>query len=298
MHFSMEGYFNLCVRDADTLEIKRETGFFKNLITDIGLNTFATDGVLWGVAVGTGNSPPAPTDSILQAQTAYSFNNITSTLNVRSSGAPYWSGVRRTFRFPIGQAAGNLTEVGITLYNTNNLWSRALIVDNFGNPTTLTVLPTEVLDVTYECRMYSQEGDVLGGPISLLGVDYNWTVRAANANINLSSEALTSSGVARNLQLLATSSSPIALETSGPSNDAGNGTVSLASYVQGSFKRQATITWSISQGNSSSGIRSFSVVCGSLGEGYPRFQIGLDKLFPKNNTISMTLNFEWSWGRR
>lgn len=298
MHFGIEGYFNLTVRDSSTMEIKRETGFFKNLITNIGLDQIAADGVLYGVAVGTGSAPPSASDTILQAQTGYAFGNIVDTLAIRSSGAPYWSGVRRTFRLPQGQGTGNLTEVGICMYNTNRLWSRALILDASGNPTTLTVLENEVLDVTYECRIYSQEGDVTGGPIDLLGTDYTWTVRACEVTLDLASGALTSSGLARQLNFLAASSSPLTDQTQGVSNTSGVGTTSISGYVIGSFKRQAILTWAISQGNNSTGIQSFSVVAGPTTTGFPRFKVGFDKLFPKGNTISLTLNFEWSWGRK
>ena len=70
-----------------------------------------------------------------------------------SKRSPYYRWAKVTWRFGQGVAAGNISEVGLG-WGNSNLWNRALIKDANGNPTTITVLSDEYLDVVSEIRDY------------------------------------------------------------------------------------------------------------------------------------------------
>jgi hypothetical protein len=161
------GRYRLCVyRDDGSL--KEDTGWFDNLILDQGLDQIGQvsnsgvsfgEPILWATgSVGTGSTAPATTDTQLEAWVATAGNYagyVTSYVPAAGSDPAYWKCLH-TYRFGAGAAAGNLTEVGvgITNYDGTGLFSRALIVDGGGSPTTLVVTSTEILDLTYEFRVY------------------------------------------------------------------------------------------------------------------------------------------------
>lgn len=136
--------------------ISKETDWFNNLVLDAGLDAMGGAGTanITHVWVGTGNSTPTPTQTGLDNTLAG-----TSTVQgadqrgVQTSNLPYYYWMRRTFRFGLGVAAGNLSEVGLG-NESSALFNRALIKDNAGNPTTVTVLSDEFLDVVVEFRVY------------------------------------------------------------------------------------------------------------------------------------------------
>lgn len=111
----------------------------------------------------------------------------------QDSGFPHptpWVQNTLVFEFPAGRATGNLTEVGvgwtsdgviIPNANNNRVFSRALILDASGQPTTLTVLADEILRVTYMLRLYvpfnvPDEVKVM----TIGGVNTTVTIRSAN----------------------------------------------------------------------------------------------------------------------
>ena len=158
--------FKLVARKASTEEITRETGWFHNIVLDTGLAQMSIGTWLNRVCVGTGNSTPVATQTQLDAFKA----STTTTQGAAASGMqlttlPYYNWLRMTYRFGEGVAAGNISEVGLAWANAN-LWNRALVKDTNGNPTTITVLADEYLDVVAEIRIYPQE--TLSGSFNLL----------------------------------------------------------------------------------------------------------------------------------
>lgn len=296
--FEFSGMFNLIVRDAKTLAKKRETGFFKNIITDYGLNRIGTSGVLTGAYVGSGTETPSPSDVSLQSPIARTSMQLSENIITGPDVAPYYGGVSKTYRFAEGVAAGNISEVGIiALYSgAYPLWSRSLVLDSSGSPTTITVLPNEVLDIVYECRAYAMPSDTTGGPLTLLGVDYNWTMRAINAR--RSTFGLFTAGFAGGPQWDGTNGEMVAVTATKPSGvDSGtSGSLIAAQYSENSYKRSFTFSFSITQGNSSPG--GIKTMYGTVVSNGPNFQIGLDKIFPKNNLNTISLSFEVSWARK
>ena len=136
------------------------------------MNSLGT-GLNWSaMQLGTGTTTPAFTDTALAAYGVGITSGFTTNNGV-SGTSPYYGYRWMTWLSTVGGATGNWTEIGVSSTSTTgNLRSRALIVDNMGNPTTFPVLADEQFQGTYELRYYAPVSD-------------------ANANINLSSTPYT-----------------------------------------------------------------------------------------------------------
>lgn len=142
--------------------LKKETDWFKNLVLNTGLEHLggANNGAGTSyLLVGTGSSAPEATQTKLDAAFA-STRTVVSTTGGRHTTKPYYTWGRRVYRFAQGVAAGNISEMGLaggTWSNNYTLFNRVLVRDSLGNPTTITVLADEYLEVTVEVRCYFQE---------------------------------------------------------------------------------------------------------------------------------------------
>lgn len=153
---TLSGHFDLRVYDAATGRLTKLRSF-DNLITNNGLirycqpyssNTF----LRVQVCVGKGTAAPQPTDTSLADYFASSSNSDEMKGKLVAPEAPDWiSSSRVTLRFNAGTFNGDvITEIGICQSdNRNNLWCRALILDDYGDPSSITILANEYLDVTY-----------------------------------------------------------------------------------------------------------------------------------------------------
>lgn len=142
----------------------------KNLITDYGLDCLTgnnmggainlVDGPMYSCHIGNGTTTPSVSDVALAGSTTYWTTTVQSQVPASENVSPVTDGsgtyyeVQRTFRFSNAGLAGNFTEVGVGR-SSGGLFSRALIVDAGGNPTSITILSGEQLDVTYKLRIYA-----------------------------------------------------------------------------------------------------------------------------------------------
>lgn len=156
-HMGLAGRFTFTVtRQNGEKEVVAD---FPNLILNSGLDLMVTRSMsvlLAACRVGSGSTTPAVGQTLLANQVASTTTpQGTNYLDGRGEAVPY-IGWELTKRFNTGVAAGNLSEVGMspTASASTSLFSRALILDSGGNPTTITVLPSEILDVTYTLKMY------------------------------------------------------------------------------------------------------------------------------------------------
>ena len=120
------------------------------------------------VRVGSGNSTPVASqtqldNTIASTTTVLSGSELTSK---QTTTSPYYAAAKRTYRFAEGVAAGNISEVGCGWGTGLALWNRALVKDLNGNPTTITVLSDEFLDVIVEVRYYPTQS--FSGSFNLL----------------------------------------------------------------------------------------------------------------------------------
>lgn len=107
------------------------------------------------LGIGTGSVVPQATDIKLNQFSAYSsrYENIISNSDLKEPGV---ARITRAYKFYFnGLNQANYTEVG--LYNVNSsgsgergiLYTRSLIKGPDGEPTSITVLPGEILEITY-----------------------------------------------------------------------------------------------------------------------------------------------------
>ena len=174
---------------------QRDLGLHHNTILDNALEFYGgtAPATQMGVcSVGTSNQAESITDKKLIAHTAYAgFGGYgTSDKYAYSSGsAPYWGALRQKARFNPGFGGGdiNLREmaVGDSLHNTNETaTSRALTRDGAGDPTDISVLANEYLDVWYTRRIYPDHIiEISGAPddgtgvIDIDGINYDYAIR-------------------------------------------------------------------------------------------------------------------------
>jgi len=150
----------------------------KNLITNTGMDNIGnTNNWIKYCFVGTNNTTPTVSDTSLGTQVASTLTVQSNTVGVNGT-SPYYGYYQRVFRFAQGDAAGNLTEVGVGP-SGSTLTTHSLILDGSQNPTTITVLSDEILDVTYEFRMYAPASDWTG-TVVLDSETFDVTARARN----------------------------------------------------------------------------------------------------------------------
>jgi hypothetical protein len=299
----LAGEYKLVVRSGNGV-ILRETPWFPNIITNVGLNRWGTGKIIDGAAIGTGTATPAATDTSLQALSIFTTTPGPGNTNQTVQGSvPYYTAHTAVFRTPLGALNGNFSEVGVG-WNSVSLFSRALILDAGGNPTTITVLVTEQLDIVYRLRIYPPSADT-STSITIAGITYTVTGRASNVtSLSIGNgwgayvDFPVSLGNIFNSQnvIQAVTNGAIGAITGGPSGTPAqvstSGTDSNA-YSNNSLTRTGTIFCDLNDGNTGSGIRSFGV-----GWSIGRFQYDFGSLIPKDNTKTLTMNFSISWARR
>lgn len=271
--------------------------WFDNLITDIGLDSIGNAAItqISACVVGSGSTAPSFADSALVAQVA-STTTVQSNTTGSQPSAPYYGWRRAVYRFAAGVAAGNLAEVGIKCSN-GNLFSRALILDGGGSPTTITILIDEVLDVTYEHRIYPSLVDATG-TVDISGISYDYTARASFVTAGyFTPQAIMIGGVGGPSGIIQVYSGAInASITGGPSGSAANsGAPSLAAYTPGSYQRDATFPFGLNDGNVGGALSALVFLGYGVNMGLA--QIQYDPVIPKDNTKIMTLAYRHIWAR-
>lgn len=266
--------------------------WFDNLVVNAGLDRMgqASD-YLSTCMVGSGSTAPAVGDTQLQAR-------IASTISVQSDTngmvvSPRYGWRRITFRFAAGVAAGNLSEVGVG-WSTVSVFSRALILDGSGNPTTITVLADEVLDVTYELRAYVNESDVTFN-VDISGVTYACVLRPANIGgsqgLQIGQE-VTINTANRAGGVRTTESSTLGSVTSMPSGPQSSMDFTNNAYVNGTYYRNHTLTAGLNLSNFSTGIGAITI-----SNTFSDFQISFTPKIPKDSTKVLTLQARSTWAR-
>ncbi len=308
----LSGHFRMEVRDATTHELTRICEF-DNLITNQGLDAYGicTDRVLLSNCyVGIGTSTPAVTDTGLSNLLA-TTSGVSETQHV-SPTAPDWVSSRiNRYRFGVGVAAGNITEVGIG--GENYFWSRALILDEQGRPSSISVLSNEYLDVLYTLRLHPNLNDI---PFSfeLGGVTYNCVARPQNVNesgVTGSSTIAVNGAVApqSGIEILTVyRGGNLGTITQGPqgytqSQGGVTSGYSVEEYIMGSYQRDFNVTLSLDSANIG-GIDLMSIGprpvgnYGTIGSQLAlQTQIKFDKTIPKNNTNSIKFVLRAKWNR-
>lgn len=157
LRMEQEGYFIAEVSGGERGTIVFDPS--ENLILNSGFVKLLSSNVnvLQYISVGTGNSPPQATQTMLDNRIATTDRNAQSVYSyVPIQDAPEAFGQTAfSVQFNRGVAAGNLTEVSVG-WTSDGLenWSRALFTDSLGNPTAITVRSDEFLRITYVLKRY------------------------------------------------------------------------------------------------------------------------------------------------
>lgn len=286
----LKGWYKIeAVRPDGTRRLLAD--WFPNLITDLGLDLIGNSSPLTYCVVGSGNATPTFADTALQSLVGQTTSLISQNFTAASS-SPYFGTNTTVYNFPAGTATGNLAEVGVGDGPTS-LFSRALILDGMGSPTTITVLFDESLYVTYQLNQYVPLTDVTG-TVSINAVSYNYTLRAANANQTSWAYRNGDNGGILNAQIF---SSTIGAITSSPAGtSASDDSVNNTAYSTGSFTLQGTATWQIATGNFG-GVKSAMATFGTSFGCRGQFQVQFNNVIPKDASHVLTLNFSVSWVR-
>lgn len=298
LNIGVSGHFNLRVHDGKGNTLRELE--FENLILDAGLNRAGIGPIGTRCHVGTGSTAPSVSQTSLVAKLADTSQVLSST-NSAQPTAPYYFSAIRTFRFNEGAAAGNLTEIGIG-WSADFLFCRALILDGDGDPTTLTVLSNEFLDVTYTLRMYSNLTDVLVEDMDIGGVLTDVTIRAgavARAIPNAAEHIFSAYGfaVAENTSGSAQFTGfngaigPITGDPSGL--NAGFPGAALQPYESNSYRARWILFADLGNLNLEGGIRSIMLpaITG-------RYQMEFNPPIEKTNERRLSLTVSVSWSRR
>jgi hypothetical protein len=174
-----------------------------------------------------------------------------------------------------------------------------LILDGGGSPTTITVLSSEALYVTYQLNQFVPLTDVTGS-ITLNGVNYSYTLRAANAttaswwapqNGDLGGLFVSTGGTV-NLW-----NGSIGVITGSPTGaNAGDSSITNNSYSMGSYTMSGTANWGLTSGNLSGGATAVSFAWGSNGS-RGIYQLGFGAAVPKTSSFTLALSFSMTWAR-
>lgn len=295
MKVEVSGHYKLEIRSADGSV--RQALEFDNLITNIGLNRMGESADwLTYCQVGSGSTTPAFTDTALAAWIASSSSTYGSIVQANQPTPPYYCSTTKTFRFSAGTATGNLSEVGVGWTTASgNLFSRALILDGLGDPTTITVLSDETLDVTYQIRQYMPTVDS-GGTVILRSISHTYVGRASGVTNAyywfLGSYGVASSNHGINNHYSAYSGAIGAID-SAPSGTSALGVPTALTYSLDSLEREHTLDFGVSVANFVGGIQS---ILFHMGTG--DYQFGFTPAIMKTDVDELSLTFKISWARK
>lgn len=262
----LSGQFRVVKKDASG-NVLFDSGMVKNLILDTGLDFFGGNGgnIMSCLALGSGNSKPINSQNKLDNLVAVSGRREHEKkfdYNEARDGEYYTVG--RTCRYRFDNLNNvNISELGLIDKSSISVasrgyiaYTRALIKDGQGRPTTITVLSGEILDVYYTINQVFYLRDVVGvvnlsdGRGGSRGT-INYIMRLARVGVgnyanyvgDIFKDAVTYSHhrVFENQTLGTVQATP-----SGASKSITSGfSHTLDAYITGSYKRKLTINLSV-----------------------------------------------------
>jgi hypothetical protein len=318
-NMGMAGEFRCVVKRADG-STKIDTGYQKNLILNQGLDFFGggngSDMMAYCV-IGSGNSQPSYTQNKLDTAVLGTSGTEFSTkydYDSSTEGNLYKTNRVKKYSFT-GLNNVNISELGLaSTYNSATsyfLCTRALIKDSNGNPTTITVLSGEQLDIYYKLWIVYDVKDKTGTLNLLDGAGgstaYNYIARLAGVGSeNIAGNAkygkncvgfALSAGIYN--KTFDVNNGDIGAITGAPNGTLSESIPSLylstASYIPGSYKRLITCAPDVNFANLA--IRS-AIFYTTMGFWQIRFgSVANDSPITKTNTQTLSIPIEVSWGR-
>ena len=309
MQVGLYGEVKVIVKRADDT-VRLDTGFFPNVITNLGLDALGNNHNLFNYcAVGGGNSTPLHTNTKL--------DNFLAVGSQISSESKYdYDPVRDTEFYKCSKTVGyrftgldnkNISEVGLVIDYRPELHSaltRTLIKNSAGEPTVITVLSGEILELQYRLWQVfdlKDKDQVVTAMIDGVEVPVNVKIRLAgvggtNINNGWSYDSIVGRGVmySGSLQFGTGEIGGITGKNSGITS-LSPGATSWEAYQPSTYKRKFYVNASIT--DAVHPIRSFLFFTG-LGAYQGRFgTVDGDLPIDKTKQDILQLGFEMSWGR-
>jgi len=294
------GEYRLVIKRNE--QIVQDTGWFKNLILNSGLDFLGTNepenvglatGYQW-CKVGTGSTAPAVTQTALVAQIAEA-NNFGPVVKTGPDSPNYIMQNTVFYQFEIGEIVATIAEIGVGWTSgVGSLFSRALILDESGNPSPITLTSIDQLQVYYRLNFVPFTTDFPGSFV-IGTTTYNYTGR--HAMIGAFDPFVIPRSFNGYLSLARAYGTDFEL---GPITGLPTGTSlglssskTVGSYTNGNYYLDITYTWEPDNGVGVGGIKGldFDMTGGNY------FQIELVNPIPKTNTQRLTLTIRNSWAR-
>lgn len=305
-----------CVVIKEDGTVKEDTGYQKNLILNQGLDFYGGGNgtsIFHRCLVGTGNSIPIPTQNKLDMPVKMTSG---TSFAVKYDYTPREDNlylVERTWKYTFSTMGNvNISEVGLASNGTTTtnayMCTRALIKDAMGNPTVISVLNTEKLEVYYNIITVFSTLDtthqIQYTNAANVTSTYNTTVRLSRAGgipynydgsevgqtplNNLAVWTETVPGITYSGELGGVDGSP-SIDNSAADR------YEIEAYILGSYKRVGKFNYGLSKSNGNTRcVQLFT----NLGTWQVRYGSVLnDSPISKTNKDTMVLPFEFSWGR-
>lgn len=304
-NIGMAGEFRCVVKKSDG-STKIDTGYQKNLILNQGLDFFGdgkgTDMMAYCV-IGSGNSQPIYTQNKLDTAITGVVGSVASykyDYDAARDGNLYKTNKVCKYSFT-GLNNVNISEVGLASNYSNTttyyLCTRALIKDSQGNPTTITVLSGEILEVYYKLWAIYDTTDKTGQINVLDGagnqVPYNYKARLMKVGDTAYSGYVNS--LSRDWKKQYLYSGDLVAIAGTPSGELySSASLQVSTYVLGSYKSVYSFEVATSAGNGK--IRTYALEV--LGYWQIRFgSVADDSPITKTSTQTLSIPVEFSWGR-
>lgn len=303
---SIDGYYYVDLIDVETGNIKQHLEF-SNLVTDAGLDFIGTGTALNSIyttlAVGTSNTTPTVSDTVLGNKIAQTSNSDgQSDVDGFETSPVEFAFRRRVRQFGESEANGELRELGWDVGGV--IANRTLFKDVNGDPTTVIKTDRDVLKIVYEYRIFAPLNDVTGTfshtPVSA-SVDY--TIRPMNVTVALGwNKLLDDMGDYSDIEAKVHESNAFVDRTlpNNPSPQASETSSSFASYVTGTFFRDMTYKWDFASANFGSQINLITwAAWPDLGSsGLMHWQMHLSSSIEKNTKNRLDVTFRQRWSRK
>ena len=305
MQVGLYGEVKVIVKRADDT-VRLDTGFFPNVITNLGLDALGNNHNLFNYcAVGGGNSTPLNTNTKLD-------NFLAAGSQISSESKYDYDPVRDTEFYKCSRTVGyrfegldnkNISEVGLVgdyASGQRPAYTRTLIKNSAGEPTVITVLSGEILELQYRLWQVFDVKDkdqVVTAMIDGVEVPFNVKIRLAGVGGSWSYAAVVGAHLTfrgdNHHQFGTGELGEITGQNSGLTNVYPG--LSWEAYQPSTYKRKFYVNASIT--DAVHPIRSFLFFTG-LGAYQVRFgTVDGDLPIDKTNQDILQLGFEMSWGR-
>ena len=309
MQVGLYGEVKVIVKRADDT-VRLDTGFFPNVITNLGLDAIGNDNDLFNYcSVGGGNSKPLNTNTKLD-------NPLQVGSQISSESKYDYDPVRDTKFYKCSRTVGyrfegldnkNISEVGLVgdyASGQHPAYTRTLIKNSAGEPTVITVLSGEILELQYRLWQVFDVKDkdqVVTAMIDGVEVPFNVKIRLAGVGGNLGGSWSYAAVVGAHLTFQGNNRHQFGTGELGEITGQNSGltdvypSLSWEAYQLSTYKRKFYVNASITAAVHP--IRSFLFFTG-LGAYQVRFgTVDGDLPIDKTNQDILQLGFEMSWGR-